>query len=76
MIRWVKTGYNYKTTGGRSIWYGGMGMPYEIESRREQSPNLVVNSFVVFRDGEEVARTGTMREAKEYAEDLWRGGKA
>jgi len=53
-----------------------MGTPYEIESRREQSPNRVVNSFVVLRDGEEIKRTGTLKEAKEYAEDLWRGGKA
>lgn len=76
MIRWVKTGYNYKATGSRSVWYRGMGTPYEIESRREQSPNRIVNSFVVLRDGEEIARKGTMKEAKEYAEDLWRGGKA
>ena len=76
MIRWVKTGYNYKATGSRSIWYGGMGTPYEIESRREQSPNRVVNSFVVFRDGEEIARKGTLKEAKQHVEDLWRGGKA
>ena len=76
MIRWVKTGYNYKATGSRSIWYGGMGTPYEIESRREQSPNRIVNSFVVLKDGEEIKRTGTMRDAKEYVEDLWRGGKA
>lgn len=76
MIRWVKAGYSYKTTSSRSIWYGGMGTPYEIENRQEQSPNRVVNSFVVLKDGEEIARTGTLKEAKECAEDLWRGGKA
>lgn len=76
MIRWVKTGSSYKATGSRSVWYGGIGTPYEIESRREQSLNRIVNSFVVLKDGEEIKRVGTMREAKEYAEDLWRGGKA
>lgn len=76
MIRWVKTGFNYKATGSRSIWYGGMGTPYEIESRREQSPNRIVNSFVVLRGSEEIKRMGTMKEAKEYVGDLWKGGKA
>ena len=76
MIRWVKTGFNYKATGSRSIWYGGMGTPYEIESRREQSPNRIVNSFVVLRGSEEIKRMGTMKEAKKYVEDLWKGGKA
>ncbi len=76
MIRWVKTGYNYKSDGSRSDWYGGIGTPYEIESRRVQSPNRIVNSFVVLRGSEEIKRMGTMKEAKEYVEDLWRGGKA
>ena len=79
-IKWIKTGTKV-TSEGRTTTYKGEGTPLTIESRLRHV--LCANgidtwdctTYVVVKDGEDVAEKHRLMDAKEYAEALIGGAE-
>lgn len=79
MLRLIKTG---KRIGpeGTTIYYRVPGHPIEIESRKRHIPHSNrsgtwdYTSYFVLKNGEEVKEMNTLRDAKEYVEEMLKEG--
>lgn len=75
MIGWIKTGRTVNSEG-TTITYSGVGTNLTIESRKRHIPHVNRSgtwdhpSYFVLKDGKEVAKKWSLRDAKIYAETL------
>lgn len=74
-IKWIKSGKKVTPDGTTNI-YCGDDTPYTIESRKRKIPHANREgfwwhtSYFVLKDGAEVIERYSLRDAKEYAENL------
>lgn len=75
-MKWVKMGTEV-TEAGRTTTYWAEDAPYTIESRKRHIPHANGNpgtwdytSYFVLFKGHELAEKHSLRDAKEYAEQL------
>lgn len=74
-IKWIKSGKKVTPDGTTNI-YSGTDTPYTIESRKRKIPHANREgfwwntSYFVLKDGAEVIEKYSLRDAKEYAENL------
>lgn len=75
-MKWIKINKMVKGSGETTITYRLEGTPYTVESRKRPIPHAnragswSFTSYVVLKDGAEVAEKHTLANAKEYAEML------
>lgn len=75
MIEWIKTG-KVVNEEGTTITYKGKGTDVTIESRKRHIPHANgigtwdYTSYFVLKNGKEMIEMHSLRDAKEYAEEI------
>ena len=78
MLKWTRTRH-VNNSDGTTITYEAEGTDYIIESRKRHIPHAAgsskggtwdYTSYFVVRDGEDIKELHSLKDAKQYAEEL------
>ena len=77
-LKWERSGHRVSLKGSDTI-YCALGTGFIIESRKRHIPHANREgtwdhtTYWVLKDGKEVIERYSLKDAKEYAEELWAG---